>query len=98
MTWTIQIDGHDDLEQEAKAAFENGLIGMAKQLVEDLKSGEGVTVSRAVASTNTTGQIDLTSDDILPNSGAPGDESEAVPVDEAEAAGEEAPGDDSPDA
>lgn len=85
MTWNVSISGHDDLQEEAKAAFENGLVGMAKQLVQDIKSGEGVTVTRAVANTNTTGDVDLTSDEPLPNQGAPGDESEAVPPDEAEA-------------
>jgi hypothetical protein len=90
MTWSIQIDGHDDLAEEAKAAFENGLVGMAKQLVEDINSGAGITITRANATTNTTGSVDLTSDEPLPNSGT-SDESEAVPVDEAEAAPEEPP-------
>lgn len=82
MTWTINIAGHDDLAEEAKAAFENGLVGMAKQLVEDIKSGDGVTITRAVANTNTTGDVDLTSTDPLPNSGSQDDApAEEVPAD-----------------
>ena len=89
MTWTIQIDGHDDLEAEAKAAFENGLVGMAKQLVTDIQSGAGITVSRAQATTNTTGPVDLLTD-LLPNAGG-GEDAEEVPADEAEAAEGEEP-------
>jgi hypothetical protein len=59
MTWSIQIDGHDDLETEAKEAFENGLVAKVVELVADIKSGAGITVSRAQATTNTTGAVDV---------------------------------------
>jgi len=59
MTWSINIEGHDDLEAEAKAAFENGLIATVAGWVADIKAGAGVTVTRAQASTNTTGPVDV---------------------------------------
>ena len=58
MTFTVNITGHDDLEAELKEAFENGLVAKAKQLVDDAKQ-EGVTISSATATTNTTGSVDL---------------------------------------
>lgn len=58
MTWTVQIGGHDDLEAELKEAFENGLVSKVAQLVEDIKT-EGVTVSNANVTTNTTGPVDI---------------------------------------
>jgi len=58
MTFTIHVDGHDDLEAEAKAAFENGLVSMVTDLVQEIKSGAGVTISRADVTTNTTGTVD----------------------------------------
>jgi hypothetical protein len=58
MTWSVQIDGHDDLEQEAKEAFENGLVSKVTELVGELRQGAGVTISRAAVTTNTTGPVD----------------------------------------
>lgn len=58
MTWTVQIGGHDDLEAELKEAFENGLVSKVAQLVEDIKT-EGVTISNANVTTNTTGPVDI---------------------------------------
>lgn len=66
MTFTINITGHDDLEAEAKAAFENGLVSMVRGLVADIKSGAGVTVTAANVSTNTTGSVDAAADDESP--------------------------------
>lgn len=86
MTWNIAVDGHDDLEQEAKAAFENGLIAKVKQLVEDIQSGAGITISRAVASTNTTGQVDLLAPDSADAADAdPADPDLEEPADDEEA-------------
>jgi len=59
MTFTIHVDGHDDLEAEAKAAFENGLVSMVTELIADIKGGAGVTISRADVTTNTTGPVDV---------------------------------------
>ena len=59
MTFTVHIDGHDDLEAEAKAAFENGLVHMVTDLVAEVKGGAGVTISRADVTTNTTGTVDV---------------------------------------
>lgn len=63
MTWNVSIDGHDDLEAEAKEAFETGLVAKVKQLVADIKSGAGITVSRANVTTNTTGSVDVAADE-----------------------------------
>jgi len=77
MTWSVQIDGHDDLEAEAKAAFENGLVSMIRGVVADLKAGAGVTVTRANVTTNTTGSVDATADEAPADDTAP--EEEAPP-------------------
>lgn len=58
MTWHITISGHDNLDSEAKVAYEQGLVEKARQLTAELASG-GV-VSSALATTNTTGTVDLT--------------------------------------
>ena len=58
MTFTVNISGHDDLEAEAKAAFENGLVSMVVGLVQEIKAGAGVTVTAANVTTNTTGEVD----------------------------------------
>ena len=58
MNWAINIEGHDDLETEAKEAFENGLVAKVLELVDDIKSGAGITVERAHVVTNTTGEVD----------------------------------------
>jgi hypothetical protein len=58
MTFTINVQGHDDLKEEAKAAFENGLVTKVTELVADIKSGAGVTVTHAQVDTNTSGPVD----------------------------------------
>lgn len=57
MTWNINISGHDNLDSEAKIAYENGLVERARQLTAELASS-GV-VSIASATTNTTGTVNL---------------------------------------
>lgn len=59
MTWTININGHDDLLGEEKAAFENGLVDEVKRFLNDLKEIEGCTITTGHVYTNTTGQVGL---------------------------------------
>jgi hypothetical protein len=66
MTFTINVQGHDDLEAEAKEAFENGLVSKVVALVSDIKGGAGVTLTNAKVSTNTTGEVDALADDAEP--------------------------------
>lgn len=61
MTWTIQINGHDSLEAGVKTAYEEEIISKAQAFVRtlvDFGNGEGV-VSSAIATTNTTGSVNL---------------------------------------
>lgn len=59
MTFTVSINGHDDLNGDEKAAYENGLIEKARQFASDLASQDGGRVTTAVAVTNTTGSVNL---------------------------------------
>lgn len=68
MTWTIQIDGHDNLEQELKESFENGLVAKVTELVDDIRAGAGITITRANVTTNTTGSVDLPVESTAPES------------------------------
>ena len=59
MTWSINLQGHDDLTGEEKAKLEEVIVGEAKALVHSLVAQEGNRVSTAVAVTNTTGSVNL---------------------------------------
>lgn len=59
LTFTVNISGHDDLQGDAKAAFENDLVEQVNDLVAEIKSGEGVNVTSAQVTTNTTGTVDV---------------------------------------
>lgn len=60
MTYTININGHDDLSSEEKKIFESELVIKARRLVDELKDESNVT--SAVATTNTTGSVNLLED------------------------------------
>ena len=64
MTWTININGHDDLAGDEKVAYENAIVEKARafaaELVADAESRDGgghVTI--ASVTTNTTGSVNL---------------------------------------
>ena len=59
MTWTININGHDDLKDDEKVAYEAAVVEMARTLVSELAELDGGMISTAWATTNTTGQVDL---------------------------------------
>jgi hypothetical protein len=59
MTWTVNLNGHDDLSGEAKEQFEKGLVETMQSLVDDLKNTEGVNVTSGQVVTNTTGSVIL---------------------------------------
>lgn len=63
MTWSININGHDDLTGEEKEALERVIVGEATRLVHSLKVQEGNQVSSAMAVTNTTGSVNLLEED-----------------------------------
>lgn len=60
MTWTVNLSGHDDLSADAKEEFERGLVSDIRDLVSELTSSEGVNVTSAQVTTNTTGTVDVT--------------------------------------
>jgi hypothetical protein len=59
MGFSVHIEGHDNLKDELKSAFENGLVSKVKVIVDDVKSGADVTVTRADVNTDTTGPVDV---------------------------------------
>jgi hypothetical protein len=59
MTWTVNLNGHDDLPEEAKKQFEEELVDSVWQFVGELKNMEGVNVTSAMVVTNTTGSVDV---------------------------------------
>lgn len=59
MTWTININGHDDLTGDEKEAYEQDVVAKAKALVQELAAKEGGHVTSASATTNTTGAVNL---------------------------------------
>jgi hypothetical protein len=59
MTWTVNINGHDNLSGDEKVAYENAMIEKARALAEELAAAEGGVVSTASATTNTTGSVNL---------------------------------------
>jgi hypothetical protein len=59
MTWTVNLNGHDDLTGDEKVAFEEGLVEKTRELVETLKAQDGSKVSIATVTTNTTGSVNL---------------------------------------
>lgn len=65
MTWTININGHDDLAGEEKAAYEEFIVTKAREFAADLKghadATDGAHVSGATATTNTTGSVNVLS-------------------------------------
>lgn len=63
MTWSIEMNGHDDLKDELKESFENGLVTKVRDLVAELKAGAGVNVTRAQVTTNTTGSVNALEDE-----------------------------------
>lgn len=80
MTFTVNIQGHDDLQGELKEAFENGLVAKVSELVADAQQ-DGVTFTAANVTTNTTGSLDiLGSNDAATDSVE--EDSEEVPDDE----------------
>lgn len=62
MTWSITVNGHDDLAGEEKAALENFIVKTAKILTDALKDEDGCNVTSANATTNTTGTVNLMED------------------------------------
>lgn len=59
MTWTININGHDDLTGPEKEALENVIVGEATGLFHSLKAQEGNRITSATVTTNTTGTVNL---------------------------------------
>lgn len=59
MTWTINIQGHDDLTGEEKEALEQVIVGEATGLFHSLKAQNGNQITTATVSTNTTGTVNL---------------------------------------
>jgi hypothetical protein len=59
MTWTVNLNGHDDLSGDEKVAFEEGLVQKTRELVETLQEQDGSIVTIASVSTNTTGSVNL---------------------------------------
>jgi hypothetical protein len=59
MTWTVNLNGHDNLSGDEKVAFEEGLVQKTRELVETLKEQDGAIVSIATVTTNTTGSVNL---------------------------------------
>lgn len=63
MTWTVNLTGHDDLSEDAKKQFEEGLVDSVREFVGELKNEEGVNVTVANVTTNTTGHINILSEE-----------------------------------
>lgn len=59
MTWSIQLNGHDDLSDEEKEELEKMLVDEARDFAGSLVGLEGNKVTSAVAVTNTTGSVNL---------------------------------------
>jgi hypothetical protein len=59
MTWTVNLNGHDNLSGDEKVAFEEGLVQKTRDLIETLKQQDGSVVSIATVMTNTTGSVNL---------------------------------------
>lgn len=59
MTWTVSINGHDDLTGDEKAAYENAVVEKAKALAAELGQADGGHITSATATTNTTGSVNL---------------------------------------
>jgi hypothetical protein len=63
MTWTVNINGHDDLSGDEKEALERVIVGESMALVESLKAQNGNNITSASVVTNTTGSVDLLNPD-----------------------------------
>ena len=61
MTWTINVNGHDDLAGDEKIKFEEGLVEKVRTLVDELKNTEGCNVTSGMVTTNTTGSVNVAS-------------------------------------
>ncbi len=64
MTWTININGHDDLTGDEKVAYEEAIVEKARvfaaELVADAEARDGAGhVTNATATTNTTGSVNV---------------------------------------
>ena len=60
MTWTINISGHDDLTGDEKIAYEEAVVAKARALAVELEEAEGGrSTTTAMATTNTTGSVNL---------------------------------------
>jgi hypothetical protein len=59
MTWTVSINGHDDLSGDEKEALERVIVGESIALVESLKAQNGNNITSANVTTNTTGTVYL---------------------------------------
>lgn len=59
MTWTANFQGHDTMPSEKKERFERDLVLDLKDFISELSQMEGVVVSVATVSTNTTGTMDI---------------------------------------
>jgi hypothetical protein len=81
MTFSVQIQGHDDLQGELKEAFENGLVAKVSELIADAQQ-DGVTFTAANVTTNTTGSLDILGSNEAATDGAAEEESEAVEEDD----------------
>lgn len=59
MTWSININGHDDLTGDEKVAYEEAVVEKAKALVAELAAAAGGHITTATSNTNSTGSVNL---------------------------------------
>lgn len=59
MTWTINLNGHDNLSGDEKITFEENLVEKVRDLVNDLIGIENCVVTTGFVSTNSTGTVNL---------------------------------------
>jgi len=62
MTFSVNINGHDDLSGEAKETFEKGLVEKVKSLTQELSNTDGCNVTGSTVITNTTGAVNALTD------------------------------------
>ena len=61
MTWSINLQGHDELTGDQKESFEKELVEKARGLFDELSTAEGNRITSAMVVTNTTGGVNLLS-------------------------------------
>lgn len=59
MTWTVMINGHDDLTGDEKVTYEEAIVEKTRTFAAELAEAEGGHVSSAQATTNTTGTVNV---------------------------------------